>query len=180
MPRTGTARWIHRARELATEVLAPAAMRVESSQRVPPEQLDLLAAEGFYGWRAAWSRRPGRAVRGGLQIIEILAGACLSTTFVWMQHRSVVRAVAGTANTALRQAMLGPLCRGERACVAPALLPRQARLRAPAGRGRYVLDGDLAVGHRLGDTSTPCTSPPAARTTPSCGPCWMPGWTGSA
>ena len=37
------------ARELATEVLAPAAMRVEASERVPPEHLDLLAAEGFYG-----------------------------------------------------------------------------------------------------------------------------------
>jgi hypothetical protein len=47
MPRTGTEHWIHRARELATGVFAPAAMGVEASQRVPPEHLDLLAAEGF-------------------------------------------------------------------------------------------------------------------------------------
>jgi alkylation response protein AidB-like acyl-CoA dehydrogenase len=144
MPRTGTAQWIHRARELATGVLAPAAMRVEASQRVPPEHLDLLAAEGFYGLA-------GPQAAGGLdvpfaaasQIIEILAGGCLSTTFVWMQHHGVVRAVAETANTALRQAMLGPLCRGERrAGVALAgLLPGPPRLRARAAEGGYVLDG---------------------------------------
>jgi hypothetical protein len=40
---------IRGARELATSVFAPAAMAVETSQRVPPEHLDLLAAEGFYG-----------------------------------------------------------------------------------------------------------------------------------
>jgi alkylation response protein AidB-like acyl-CoA dehydrogenase len=133
-----------RARELASGVLAPAAMGVEASQRVPPEHLDLLAAEGFYGLS-------GPRAAGGLdvpfaaacQIIEILAGACLSTTFVWMQHHSVVRAVTETGNTALRQAMLGPLCRGERrAGVALAgLLPGPPRLRARLAEGGYVLDG---------------------------------------
>jgi alkylation response protein AidB-like acyl-CoA dehydrogenase len=144
MPRTGTEHWIHRARELATGVFAPAAMGVEASQRVPPEHLDLLAAEGFYGLA-------GPREAGGLdvplaaadQIIEILAGACLSTTFVWTQHHGVVRAVAETANGALRQAMLGPLCRGERrAGVALAgLLPGPPRLRARPAEGGYVLDG---------------------------------------
>jgi alkylation response protein AidB-like acyl-CoA dehydrogenase len=144
MPRTGTAHWIDRARELASGVFAPAAMRVEASQRVPPEHLDLLAAEGFYGLS-------GPRAAGGLdvpfvaacQIIEMLAGACLSTTFVWMQHHSVVRAVTETGNTALRQAMLRPLCRGERrAGVALAgLLPGPPRLRARLAEGGYVLDG---------------------------------------
>jgi alkylation response protein AidB-like acyl-CoA dehydrogenase len=144
MPRTGTAHWTQRARELAAGVFAPAAMQVEASQRVPPGHLDLLAAEGFYGLA-------GPREAGGLdvpspaadQIIEILAGACLSTTFVWLQHHGVVRAVAGTANAALRQAMLGPLCRGERrAGVALAgLLPGPPRLRARPAEGGYVLDG---------------------------------------
>jgi alkylation response protein AidB-like acyl-CoA dehydrogenase len=134
---------IRRARELASQVLAPAAMGVEASARVPPEQLDLLAAEGFYGLA-------GPREAGGLdvpfpeacQIIEILAGACLSTTFVWMQHHGVVRAVAG-APAALRQELLGPLCRGERrAGVALAgLLPGPPRLRARLTEGGYVLDG---------------------------------------
>ena len=134
---------IHRARELASQVLAPAAMAVESAHRVPPGHLDLLAAEGFYGLA-------GPREAGGLdvpfpaacRVIEILAGACLSTTFVWMQHHGVVRAVAG-APAALRQQMLGPLCRGERrAGVALAgLLPGPPRLRARAVEGGYVLDG---------------------------------------
>jgi alkylation response protein AidB-like acyl-CoA dehydrogenase len=136
--------WIDRARELGARVLAPAAMEVEAAHRVPPEHLDLLAAEGFYGLA-------GPREAGGLdvpfpaacRIIEILAGACLSTTFVWMQHHGVVRAVAGTDNAALRQRMLGPLCRGERrAGVALAgLLPGPPRLRARATEGGYVLDG---------------------------------------
>jgi alkylation response protein AidB-like acyl-CoA dehydrogenase len=134
---------ILRARELAGQVLAPAAMAVESAHRVPPEHLDLLAAEGFYGLA-------GPREAGGLdvpfpaacRVIEILAGACLSTTFVWMQHHGVVRAVAD-APAALRQQMLGPLCRGERrAGVALAgLLPGPPRLRARAVEGGYVLDG---------------------------------------
>jgi alkylation response protein AidB-like acyl-CoA dehydrogenase len=136
--------WIDRARELGARVFAPAAMDVEAAHRVPPEHLDLLAAEGFYGLA-------GPREAGGLdvpfpaacRIIEILAGACLSTTFVWMQHHGVVRAVAGTDNAALRQRMLGPLCRGERrAGVALAgLLPGPARLRARATEGGYLLDG---------------------------------------
>ena len=144
MPSTGTAYWAGRARELATGVLAPAAMRVEASQRIPPEHLDLLAAEGFYGLagpREAGGQDVPFPAAG--QIIEILAGACLSTTFVWLQHHGVVRAVAGTAHTDLRQEMLGPLCRGERrAGVALAgLLPGPPRLRARAAGGGYVLDG---------------------------------------
>jgi alkylation response protein AidB-like acyl-CoA dehydrogenase len=143
MPSTGTAYWIDRARELATGVFAPAAMRVEASQRVPPEHLDLLAAEGWYGLsgpRAAGGLDVPFAAAG--QIIEILAGACLSTTFVWVQHHGVVRAVAETGNTALRQALLGPLCRGERrAGVALAgLLPGPPRLRARRAEGGYVLN----------------------------------------
>jgi alkylation response protein AidB-like acyl-CoA dehydrogenase len=136
--------WTDRARELGGRVLAPAAMQVEAAHRVPPEHLDLLAAEGFYGLA-------GPREAGGLdvpfpaacRIIEILAGACLSTTFVWMQHHGVVRAVAGTDNAALRQQLLGPLCRGERrAGVALAgLLPGPPRLRAQATEGGYVLDG---------------------------------------
>jgi len=136
--------WVDRARELAARVFAPAAMQVEAAHRVPPEHLDLLAAEGFYGLA-------GPREAGGLdvpfpaacRIIEVLAGACLSTTFVWMQHHGVVRALAGTDNAALRQRMLGPLCRGERrAGVALAgLLPGPPRLRARATEGGYVLDG---------------------------------------
>ena len=137
--------WIRRARELATSVFAPAAMAVEASQRVPPEHLDLLAAEGFYGLA-------GPREAGGLdvpfpvacRIIEILAGACLSTTFVWMQHHGVVRAVAGRAPP-----RCGRRCSGRCAAVSGGPgwpWPACCRGRpgcAPAPRldGGYVLDG---------------------------------------
>jgi alkylation response protein AidB-like acyl-CoA dehydrogenase len=108
------------------------------------------------------------------RVIEILAGACLSTTFVWMQHHGVVRAAAD-APAALRQQMLGPLCRGERrAGVALAgLLPGPPRLRARAVEGGYVLDrtSPWVTGWEY---ITRCTSPPGGRTTPSCGPCSTP------
>lgn len=134
---------VHRARELAALVFAPAAMSVEASQRVPPEHLDLLAAEGFYGL-AGPREADGLDVPfpAACQVIEILAGACLSTTFVWMQHHGVVRAVAA-APAPLRQELLVPLCRGERrAGVAlGGLLPGPPQLRARAAEGGYVLDG---------------------------------------
>jgi len=166
---------VSRARQLAAGVFAPAAMGVEASQQVPPEHLDLLAAEGFYGLA-------GPREAGGLdvpfpaacRVIEILAGACLSTTFVWMQHHGVVRAVAGGPGP-LRREMLGPLCRGERrAGVALAgLLPGPPRLRARAAEGRYVLDGTSPWVTGWGYIDS-CTSPPAWRTTRSCGPCSTP------
>src|ERR1700678_1256906 len=95
---------LRRARELADDVLWPAAMAVELSGEIPAGHLDALAAQGFYGLAG-----PGEA--GGLdvdfgvacEVIEILAGGCLSTAFVWLQHQGVVRAVAGSDDAALRE-----------------------------------------------------------------------------
>ena len=101
------------------------------------------------GWpararRAAWTCRSAAAC----QIIEILAGACLSTTFVWMQHHGVVRAVAGSANAALR------------AGDARAAVPRRAAGRrgpgrpaaraAPAARPGRPRAGTCSTGPRRG------------------------------
>jgi alkylation response protein AidB-like acyl-CoA dehydrogenase len=133
-----------RAEVLAAEVLGPAAMAVEASQRIPAGHLDRLAAEGFYGLA-------GPREAGGLdlplpvagQVVETLAGACLSTTFVWLQQHSAVRAVAGSGNTGLRASLLGPLCRGERRAglALGGTLPGPPRLRARAVPGGYRLDG---------------------------------------
>ena len=139
-----TARVLARARELATDVLAPAAMTVEATQQVPPRHLDLLAAEGFYGLA-------GPRDAGGLdlplpdlcQVIEILASGCLSTTFIWLQQHSAVRTMARPATAALRADLLGPLCRGERRAglALAGTLPGPPRLRARAVPGGYLLDG---------------------------------------
>jgi alkylation response protein AidB-like acyl-CoA dehydrogenase len=46
--------------------------------------------------------------------VESLASGCLTTTFVWLQHRNPVRAVAASDTPGLRDRWLAPLCRGER------------------------------------------------------------------
>ena len=124
--------------------------------------------------RPARGGRPRPAVPGRLPDHRDSGRGCLSTTFVWMQHHGVVRAVAG-GPAALRQEMLGPLCRGERrAGVALAgLLPGPPRLRARAVGGGYVLDGTSPWVTGWGHIDTLHV---AARrtTTRSCGPCSTP------
>jgi alkylation response protein AidB-like acyl-CoA dehydrogenase len=106
---------VERARQIAEEVLFPAALATDTADLVPAAALDLLAREGFYGIG-------GPVEAGGLaldldtsyEVVETLAAGCLTTTFVWLQHRNPVRAVAGSSTPGLREAWLGPLCRGER------------------------------------------------------------------
>ncbi len=84
------------AARLAAEVLAPAAMSVEATRRVP------AFAPGPAGRRGLL--RNGRpAYAGGLdlarsptacRVVEVLASGCLSTAFVWLQHHGAVRAAA--------------------------------------------------------------------------------------
>jgi alkylation response protein AidB-like acyl-CoA dehydrogenase len=135
---------LDRARRLAEDVLAPAAMAVDSTQRIPPAHLDLIAAQGFYGLAGPCEYGGlGLDFRTGCRVIEILAGACLSTTFVWSQHHGAVRAVAGNTGRRLREEWLEPLCAGRRrAGVALAgTLPGPPLLRARPVAGGYVFDG---------------------------------------
>jgi alkylation response protein AidB-like acyl-CoA dehydrogenase len=102
------------ARRISDEVLFPGALDVDASDIVPVDRLDCLAGAGFYGL-AGPTEAGGMglaAITAAHKIIEILAGGCLTTTFVWIQHHGAVRAVAEEAPRALREAFLGPLCRG--------------------------------------------------------------------
>ncbi|GAA5197804.1 hypothetical protein GCM10023322_69810 [Rugosimonospora acidiphila] len=127
-----------RARELAEDVLWPAAAEVDRADRIPPSQLDLLAAEGFYGLAAEAS--PEQLAR----VVEVLASGCLATAFVWLQHHGAVRAVAASARPGLREEWLPALREGRRrAGVAQAgVLPGPARLRARRVAGGYLLTGE--------------------------------------
>ena len=141
---SGPASIIDLARKLTQEVLLPAAMDVESSRTIPGSHLDLLAASGFYGMA-------GPREYGGLgvddaaswQVLEIMAGGCLSTTFVLLQHHGAVRAVAQNAGASVRERWLRPLCAGElRAGLALAgAMPGPPQLRAQQVSGGYVFDG---------------------------------------
>jgi alkylation response protein AidB-like acyl-CoA dehydrogenase len=132
------------ARQLADEVLFPSAMNVDNADRVPPEHLEALAAAGLYGLAG-----PARA--GGLDmdlatfcnVIEIMAGGCLATTFVWLQHHGAVRALSASPNSALSAMWLAPLCAGaRRAGVAlGGARPGPPPLRAQPAPGGYLFEG---------------------------------------
>jgi alkylation response protein AidB-like acyl-CoA dehydrogenase len=132
------------AREIADELLFPAAMRTDAAERVPAAQLDRLAAAGLYGLA-------GPVTAGGLgagpqrvnAVTETLAGGCLTTTFVWLQHHRAVHAVAAAPDEALREAWLEPLCRGDRrsGIALGGAAAGDPLLRARSARGGYLLDG---------------------------------------
>ena len=135
---------LQRARKIAEELLFPSAMYVDQAVRVPAGHLGALAEAGLYGLAG-----PARA--GGLEadpgtfcsVTEIMAGGCLATTFVWLQHHSTVRALTTSDNVALRDAWLEPLCQGaKRAGIAlGGARPGPPLLRATAVPGGYVFDG---------------------------------------
>jgi hypothetical protein len=135
---------VRQAQQLADTVLYPSAMDVDAALEVPRSHLDALAAAGLYGIA-------GLACYGGTdvdlatfcRVIEIMAGSCLATTFVWLQHHGVVRALAAAPNEELRSNWLGPLCRGQRRAgiALGGARPGPALLRARPTAGGYLLDG---------------------------------------
>ena len=135
---------LERAHTIAEEVLFPAAVEVDAQAAIPPSHWDLLAEQGFYGLAAG-------AAHGGVDvdlpslvgILETLSSGCLTTTFTWIQHHGVVRALAGTANEQLRDKYLGAVVRGElRGGVAYAgAIPQPPRLWATATHGGWLLNG---------------------------------------
>ncbi|MGN9906011.1 acyl-CoA dehydrogenase family protein [Phytohabitans sp. LJ34] len=128
---------LEKARQIADDVLFPAALEVDATGVIPAGHLDLLASAGLYGMAGP----PG--VPDAPMIVESLASGCLATTFVWMQHHGAVRAVADSAQPDLIEEWLDPLCRGERrAGVAlGALRPGPPSVRATPVDGGYRLDG---------------------------------------
>jgi alkylation response protein AidB-like acyl-CoA dehydrogenase len=136
---------VDRAREIADADLFPRALDTDTADLVPRSNLDVLARAGFYGIG-------GPADAGGLDldlatsyaVVEALASGCLTTTFVWLQHRNPTRAVAASTTAGMRDAWLAPLCRGDqRSGIALAgNRPGPAILRATRADGGLVLDGE--------------------------------------
>jgi len=132
------------AERLAEEVLLPQALVTDGAAQVPAESLSELARAGFFGLYGP-EAFGGLGLDGSdaLAVIERLASGCLTTTFVWMQHHSAVRAVAHSDET-LQARWLQPLCSGHlRAGVAFAGLRRPGPpvLVAERVEGGYLLDG---------------------------------------
>lgn len=133
-----------RAAEIAEDVLFPAALEVDRTDRIPPGHFDLLAAEGFYGVAAP-------AAAGGLgmddfasaaAIIEALASGCLATAFVYLQHHGPMIAAATSTEPGIAERFVGPLARGERRGGIALSGLRAGGLRIRAVAGGYRLDGE--------------------------------------
>jgi hypothetical protein len=104
------------ARKIAEELLFPAASSIDAAPVVRRAYLDALADAGLY------DLDPDPVAAG--RTVEALGGASLATAFVWIQHHSVVRAVAG-ARPELRARWLADLRAGTiRAGIAYAALRR--------------------------------------------------------
>lgn len=147
---------LERARQLANDVLFPAATATDTAARVPETNLQRLAREGLFG-------ALGPSEFGGLaldpaafaELVEILASGCLTTTFVWIQHQGAVQALAATPESLLARAWLPDLCAGRRrAGVAyGGLRAGPNQLRARPVSGGWLLDGRVpwVTGWRLVD-----------------------------
>ena len=135
------------ARRLADDLLFPEAMRVEGLDVLPVAQLDALAAEGLYGASVPVEAGGlGLDLRAACAVTEELATGCLTTTFVWLQHRGLAMTVAAEGTPAtLRDRWLGPVCRGQvRGGIAlTGIIPGPPLLRArPAAGGGWQVDGE--------------------------------------
>ena len=135
------------ARRLADDLLFPEAMRVEGLDVLPVAQLDALAAEGLYGASVPVEAGGlGLDLRAACAVTEELATGCLTTTFVWLQHRGLAMTLAAEGTPAtLRDRWLGPVCRGQvRGGIAlTGIIPGPPLLRArPATGGGWQVDGE--------------------------------------
>ncbi len=87
---------VQTAQDLADRLLFPTALETDAAALVPRSHLDALAEAGLFALS-------GPPEYGGVDtptlcsVIEALAGGCLATTFVWIQHNTPVRSL--TAST---------------------------------------------------------------------------------
>ncbi len=130
-------------RELA-ELFDATAASVDRTGTIPSALFDALAATGLYG---AFAPRTAGGLEMSLaqmcDVIESLAAASLSPTFVWMQHFRLLAALMDLATPDDVRALLPRAVNGElKGGVAlGGLLPGPALLRAtPSDRG-WTLDG---------------------------------------
>ncbi len=129
--------------QFADEVLFPTADDVDRLPILPRARFDRLAEEGWYGLAALPDDGGlGCSLPESYPVMAAFAGACLSTTLVWMQHHGVVASITWGPNAELRDEVLRSLATGDkRATVAFAgLLPRPL-LRARQDGDAWVIDG---------------------------------------
>lgn len=135
---------VDRATELARDTLAVAALDVDRTGRIPDEHWRALADAGLYGIAVPVELGgPGLDFDELVEILEVIAGACLATAFTWLQHHGMLAALAASANTALRDELIPAAASGRiRGGVAFAgAVPVPPRMRADRIDGGWRLTG---------------------------------------
>jgi alkylation response protein AidB-like acyl-CoA dehydrogenase len=88
---------VEAARRLAEEVLLPDAQAVDDADRVPEAHLLALDEAGLTGLAATDASLADR-----VDVTAALAGGCLATAFVWLQHQGALAAAARSTGPAAR------------------------------------------------------------------------------
>ncbi|MPY48504.1 acyl-CoA dehydrogenase family protein [Streptomyces acidicola] len=136
---------VSRARQLADDLLAPYAERVDQ-EGLPESHIEAVKRSGLLGVGApveyGGAGAPSAVAR---EIAEILAGACCSTWFVQTQHHTPVKLLADS-RFPVRERLLRPLATGELlsgvAYAQVRAFPR-VLVRATPERGGWRFDGTV-------------------------------------
>jgi alkylation response protein AidB-like acyl-CoA dehydrogenase len=135
-----------RARQLADELLAPAAERTDRSEIVPRAHLSALAEAGLFGLVAPRDAGGHDVDPPTLRaVLRTLGGGCGATSFVWAQHHGLVGLLRATDNVDLRSRWLPSLASGAMLAGTAFAHVRRAGppvLRATRTGGGYRLDGE--------------------------------------
>jgi alkylation response protein AidB-like acyl-CoA dehydrogenase len=124
--------FLARASQIADEVLFPAALDVDRADRVPAGHFERLASAGLYGLFAP----PDVDFPTAAAVAETLAGGCLATTFVWLQHHGPVMAAPSPWVSRLASGSV-------KAGIAVASVRGPAPVRVRPVDGGYRLDGSV-------------------------------------
>ena len=139
-----TANLVEWAHEIADGVLFPAALAVDRTGHVPDTHWDTLAEAGLYGIAAPVDAGgPGLDLPQIIEILETVAGGCVTTAFTWVQHHGMLAALAATDNHQLRDEFVPDAIAGRiRGGVAYAgAVPVPPRMRAQRVSGGWRLSG---------------------------------------
>jgi alkylation response protein AidB-like acyl-CoA dehydrogenase len=129
------------------ELLSRDAAVIDQSLTIPASHLSAFAAAGLYG--AFAPKEDGGlelAFAEACNLVEQLAAACLTTTFVWLQHFRLLGALLDPATPENVRLMLPSAISGQvRGGVSlGGLLPGPARLTAEAVSDGWMLNGEAA------------------------------------
>ncbi|MTD14767.1 acyl-CoA dehydrogenase [Nakamurella sp. YIM 132087] len=131
-----------RAHALAHDLLFPSAAAVDAADRLPDEHWSALAGAGLLALAADSDDLGPESFALAGDVLASLAGGCLSTGFLWIQHEGTAMAVA---RSSLRDRYLPGLVDGSvRSGIAlGGLRPGPDQLRVRAVDGGFVLDGSV-------------------------------------